>query len=101
LSVWALTDELSAAVQIAVPRRSRRPHIDFPPVESFLFDARTFEEGVEPIEAAPGEAVRVYSAARTVVDMMRIRRRLGEAHALAALRTYLGFSPDARPAEVL
>jgi hypothetical protein len=43
--------------------------IDHPPVEVFVWDPATFELGVDQVEAAPGEPVRVYSPARTVVDL--------------------------------
>jgi hypothetical protein len=66
----------------------------------FRFDPRTFELGLVTVEAAPGEPVRVYDAARTVIDLMRLRHRLGEAIAHTALNRYVARS-DARPALVL
>ncbi len=84
-----LTDELPRAAQIAVPRGTRSPRITYPPIEVFHFAAATFDLGLEVQEAATGEPVRVYSAARTVVDLMRLRRRIGEPLALGALRRYL------------
>lgn len=44
--------------------------------------------------------MRVYTAARTVVDLMRFRRRIGEPLALGALRRYLA-SSEARPRQLL
>jgi predicted transcriptional regulator of viral defense system len=99
-SLHDLTDDIPPAVQIAVPRPNTRPRISYPPVEVFRFDAETFELGVESIEAAPGEPVRVYTAGRTVVDLMRLRRRIGEPTALIALRRYLSLSTS-RPGELL
>jgi hypothetical protein len=84
-----LTDELVSAVQIAVPNSSAAPRIDFPPVTSFRFDQATFELGLSRLEAAPREWVRIYSPTRTVVDLMRLRSRLGEPLAYAALNRYL------------
>jgi len=88
-SVWDLTDELPAAVTIAVPRGTRPPQITFPPVEVSRFDPERFDLGLTHLDAAPGELVRIYSAARTVVDLMRLRHRIGEPLALGALRRYL------------
>lgn len=98
-AVHELTDEMPAALQIAVPKRSHAPEIDYPPVTVFRFEERTFEVGLSSFEAAPGEWVRIYDAARTVVDLMRFRRRLGEPVAHAALHRYL--SSGARPALLL
>lgn len=99
-AVHDLTDQLPAAVQIAVPTRSRPPQISYPPTQVFRFDPNTFELGLSNVEAAPGEQVRLYDAARTVVDLMRLRHRLGEPIAHAALRRYLR-RRDAAPAQLL
>lgn len=95
-----LTDELPRAAQIAVPQGTRAPRITYPPVEVFHFDATTFDLGVELMDAVDGEAVRVYSPARTVVDLMRLRRRIGEPLALGALRRHLR-QQGAKPALLL
>ncbi|MGH3685452.1 MAG: type IV toxin-antitoxin system AbiEi family antitoxin domain-containing protein [Pseudonocardiaceae bacterium] len=95
-----LTDEIPTAVQVAVPRSHRPPRISYPPIKVFRFANATFELGLLMVEAAPGEDVRVYSAERTVVDLMRLRHRLGEPLALGALRRYLQ-RRDARPGELL
>lgn len=98
--VHELTDEQPVQVQVAVPNGTHPPRIDHPPTRVFRFDPRTFELGLASVEAAPGEPVRVYDAARTVVDLMRLRHRLGESTAHAALNRYMG-GPNARPARLL
>jgi predicted transcriptional regulator of viral defense system len=99
-AVHDLTDALPVAVQIAVPTRDRPPQIAYPPTEVFRFDQDTFELGLSSVDAAPGERVRVYDSARTVIDLMRLRHRLGEPLAHAALHRYLR-RRDARPAQLL
>jgi predicted transcriptional regulator of viral defense system len=99
-TVHDLTDEQPFKVQIAVPNRTHPPRIDYPPTKVFRFDPNTFELGLERLEAAPGEWVRVYDAARTVTDLMRLRHRFGEPLALGALNRYLDL-PGARPALLL
>jgi len=99
-AVHDLTDEIPAAVQIAVPGATRPPQISFPPTTVFRFDAQTFELGLSSVDGAPGEPVRIYDPVRTVVDLMRLRHRIGEPAALAALHRYLR-RRDARPAELL
>ena len=65
--VHDLTDELVPGVQIAVPKGAWVPKIDYPPTTVFRFVLDTFDVGLTTIEAAPGEPVRAYDAARTVV----------------------------------
>lgn len=98
--VHELTDELPLAMQIAVPKRSHVPRIDHPPTTVLRFEESTFELGLSSFEAAPGEEVRIYDPARTVVELMRFRRRFGEPIAHAALNRYLS-APGARPALIL
>jgi len=99
-AIHDLADEMPVAVQIAVPTHDRPPQISQPPTEVFRFDASSFELGLSSVEAAKGEHVRIYDAARTVVDLMRLRHRLGEPLAHAALRRYL-LRRDARPPALL
>jgi predicted transcriptional regulator of viral defense system len=98
--VHELTDELPGRVQVAVPKGSHPPEISYPPASVLRFDAETFELGLSAFEAAPEERVRVYDAARTVADLMRLRHRFGEPAAHIALNRYLS-QPTARPALLL
>jgi hypothetical protein len=100
LVVHDLTDELPVAVQVAVRRTQRPPRISYPPTDVFRFDDETFELGLSSVEAAPSEPVRIYSAERTVIDLMRLRGTLGESLALGSLKRYLR-RRQARPGELL
>lgn len=99
-AVHDLTDEIPRNVQIAVTTRARPPQIDFPTIEVFRFSAHAFDLGLSHIEAARQEYVRIYDPARTVVDLMRLRHRLGEPLAHSALHRYPR-RRDARPGELL
>lgn len=88
LALHELVDDIPSAVHIAVPRGARRPAISYPPTVVAQYAARTFDLGVTHFEAAPGEPVPIYNAARTVVDAFRQRHRTGDL-ALPALGRYL------------
>ncbi|MFF3893708.1 hypothetical protein ACFYY3_11075 [Streptomyces sp. NPDC001812] len=89
LALHELIDDIPTAVHIAVPRGSRRPTISYPPTVVAQYAAKTFGLGVERFEAAPGETIPLYSAARSTVDAMRHRNRIDETLALSALGRYL------------
>ncbi|MBW8795939.1 MAG: hypothetical protein JF597_20795 [Streptomyces sp.] len=89
LALHELIDDIPAAVHIAVPRGTRRPTISYPPTVVAQYAVKTFGLGIERFEAAPGESIPMYNAARSVVDAMRHRSRLGETLALSALGRYL------------
>ncbi|WP_238176411.1 type IV toxin-antitoxin system AbiEi family antitoxin domain-containing protein [Kribbella albertanoniae] len=89
LALHELIDDIPAAVHIAVPRGTRRPAIAYPPIVVAQYAVATFELNIAQYEAAPGEFVPVYDAARSVVDAMRHRHRIGQTMALSALGRYL------------
>jgi hypothetical protein len=89
LALHELIDDNPATVHIAVPRGSWAPQIDYPPTAVSRFDPETFGSGLEMFDAAPGERVRVYSPARSVIDVMRLRHQVGETLALHALGRFV------------
>lgn len=100
LVLHELSDEVPQEIRIAVPRGRHVPHFDYPPVSVSRFEPRTFDAGIELFEAAPGEAIRVYSAPRSVVDAIRLRRLVGDVIGLRALRLYLR-RRGAQPSELI
>jgi predicted transcriptional regulator of viral defense system len=99
-SFWDLTDELPAAVHVAVARGRHRPQIGYPPTQVHVFAAETFDLGRVQAPIESGERVAISSRERTIVDLLRMRSRVGRDQALAALRRYLQ-GDDARPGELL
>lgn len=99
-SFWDLSDEMPDAVHLAIARGKHRPRIAYPSTRVHVFAAATFSLGraVEKIDS--GETIAISSRERTVVDLMRLRSRIGSDLALGALRRYLQ-GGDARPAELL
>jgi predicted transcriptional regulator of viral defense system len=89
LSLHELIDDIPYEIHVAVPRGSHRPSISYPPTKISQYAAHTFAFAVEQFEAAPGETVPVYSAARAVVDAMRLGGTEGRSLALSALNRYL------------
>jgi len=99
-SFWDLSDEMPAAVHLAIARGRHRPRIAYPPTRVHVFAAATFSLGrtMEKIES--GETIAISSPERTVVDLMRLRSRVGRDLALGALRRYLQ-GGEAKPGDLL
>src|SRR5271170_4800687 len=99
-SYWDLTDEMPDFVHLAVARGRHRPTIVYPPTRVHVFAADTFAlvRIQQPVES--GETIAISSRERTVVDLLRLRSRVGRDLALTALRRYLQ-SSDAKPGELL
>ena len=99
-SFWDLSDEMPDSVHLAVARGKHRPQIAYPPTRVHVFAAATFSLGRVLHQVESGEAIAISSRERTVVDLMRLRSRVGRDLALGALRRYLQ-GGDAKPGELL
>ncbi|MBI2692109.1 MAG: type IV toxin-antitoxin system AbiEi family antitoxin domain-containing protein [Solirubrobacterales bacterium] len=89
LSRWDLVDDIPSWVHIAVPRGAHRPKIERPPTKVHVFSAET--ASLERIEESlpTGERYWIYSAERSVIDALRVRKRHGGGPGLEPLRRYL------------
>lgn len=86
LSFHGITTQIPAVVHLAVPRGSYyKLKLDPLPVQVYRYDPTTFNAGLE-LHDVGGVRVKVYSAARTVVDVFKFRNKLGLDVALEALR---------------
>jgi predicted transcriptional regulator of viral defense system len=99
-SFWDLTDEMPDAVHVAIARGRHPPRIKYPPTRVHVFAADTFALGRIQEVLESGETIAVSSKERTVVDLLRLRSRVGRDVALSALRRYLQ-GRDAKPGELL
>jgi predicted transcriptional regulator of viral defense system len=99
-SFWDLSDEMPDAVHLAIARGKHRPRIAYPRTRVHVFAAVPFSFGRAMEKIDSGETIAISSRERTVVDLMRLRSRIGSDLALGALRRYLQ-GGDAKPAELL
>jgi predicted transcriptional regulator of viral defense system len=85
LSYHDITTQIPSSVHLAVPRGSYHG-IRLPiPVTVYRFDPKTFSKGLET-QRVGGMPLKIYSAARSVVDCFKFRNKLGMDVALEALR---------------
>lgn len=101
LAYWDFSDEIPAAVHLAVPEGAHRPRIDYPPTNIHVFRAETFDVGRSTVTLDRDETFSISDRERTVVDAFRLRHLIGEELAYGALRRYLADRPKlARVAEL-
>lgn len=87
LAFHGLTTQIPHQVDVAVPRGTKQPRLQFPPIRLFRFSEPMYTAGVESHRVDQIE-VCVYSAAKTVTDCFRFRNRLGMDVAVEALRLF-------------
>lgn len=72
-------------IWIAIHPKSRLPQVDYPPLHVVRFSGLALTEGIEE-HPTPEGPIRVYCAAKTIVDCFRYRNKVGLSVALEALR---------------
>ncbi len=81
------TDQ-SMRIDVAIPRGQRMPTLQAP-VHFHVFAAPTFDLGREELDLGAGASIGLYSAERTLIDVIRLRHREGPETAWEALRRWL------------
>ena len=94
-----LIDSIPAAIDIAIPRGSTRPKLRAP-IRLHHFSPSTFSLGRESLDLGDREQIGIYSAERSIVDVIRLRHREGSDIAWEALRNWLDV-PGRSPARLL
>jgi hypothetical protein len=94
-----LTDVIPDRIDIAIPRGSRVPRLR-PVIDVHVFASKTFDLGREEIYIGDGISTGLYSAERSLVDIIRLRHREGSDVAWEALRRWLR-RKGAKPAALL
>jgi predicted transcriptional regulator of viral defense system len=88
LAFHGLTDQMPPKVWIAIGRKDWRPRITYPPLRVARFSDEQLRRSVERQKIA-GTTVPVFGVAKTVADLFRYRRTVGELLALEGLRQAL------------
>ncbi len=87
LSFHEMTTQIPHKVSIAVPRGTRMPSLDIPPVHAYRFSSEAFQAGIEKHQI-DGVTVQIYSAEKTLADCFKYRNKLGMDVVLEALKLY-------------
>ncbi len=85
LDLHNITDDIPHKVHIALPRTSRNPTLDYPPVNVYRFSDKTLKGGVETKEF-DGISVKVFNPAKTIADCFKFRNQIGLDVAIEALK---------------
>lgn len=88
LARHGLTDILSAQIDVAIPRGARVPTLSSP-VNVHVFARKTFDLGRKELDIGGKVIIGLYTAERSIVDVIRLRHREGSDIAWEALRRWL------------
>jgi len=96
LAYHDITTQVPHKVSVAVPRNSRIPSLDYPPVQAHRFSNEAYKSGIEA-HLIDGVPVNVYSPDKTLADCFKFRNKIGMDVVLEALKLYKSqkkFDPD-------
>lgn len=85
LAFHDITTQIPHQVYIAVPRGTKQPRLDFPPIRVFRFSSSTYQAGTE-LHRVDGVTLQVYNVAKTVADCFKYRNRIGTNVAVEGLK---------------
>lgn len=87
LSFHEITTQIPHEVSVAIPKDSKPPVINYPPMQFHKFSAGSFQAGVENHQI-DGVNVKVYSPEKTLADCFKFRNKIGMDVVLEALKLY-------------
>lgn len=98
LAYHGLTDQMPVKVWVAIGRKDWRPRVQHPPMRIVRFSPEILTAGVEQHEIE-GTQVRIFGVAKTIADLFRYKRTVGDSLAVEGLREALR-QKKAKPAEI-
>lgn len=87
LSFHNITTQIPHVVSLAVPRGSRVPSLDYPPVQAHQFSVEAYNSGIEN-HAIDGVSVKIYTPEKTLADCFKFRNKIGMDVVIEALKLY-------------
>lgn len=87
LSHYGLTTQVPDKVYFALPRGTKTPRIDQPPIDVVHMSPESYQAGIES-HALDDKKVNMYSPEKTIADCFKFRNKIGEDVAIEALKDY-------------
>jgi predicted transcriptional regulator of viral defense system len=87
LAFHGITTQIPHSVSVAIPRGSRLPSLDYPPVQPHQFSANAYAAGIEKLQI-DGVPVKIYNVEKTLADCFKFRNKIGMDIVLEAFKLY-------------
>jgi len=87
LALHGMTTQVPHSIDLAIPSHGQIAKVDALPIRVFWYSEPAFSAGVELVRIDE-VSIRIYSAAKTVVDCFKYRNKIGLDIAVEALRRF-------------
>jgi len=88
LSFHNLTTQIPYKIYIAIPQGTKKPRIDYPPIDVVKLSEEAYKAGIEE-HIIDGIKICIYSKEKTVADCFKFRNKIGLDIAIEAAKDYL------------
>lgn len=87
LAYYEITTQIPHFVYVAIPSKSRRSTLDYPPIRYFYYSETVYKAGVETISIGD-YPVKIYNIEKTLADCVKFRNKIGIDVVIEALKMY-------------
>ncbi|MYC71657.1 MAG: transcriptional regulator [Gemmatimonadetes bacterium] len=87
LAYHGITTQIPHEISVAVPRNSRVPSLDYPPIRVHRFSQEAYKFGIET-HLLDGVPVKIYSREKTLADCFKFRNKIGMDVVLEAVKLH-------------
>lgn len=87
LAYHEITTQIPHFVYIAIPTKSRKSRLDYPPIRYFHYSEKIYNAGVETILIG-GYPVKIFNIEKTLADCIKFRNKIGMDVVIEALKMY-------------
>lgn len=87
LAFHEVTTQIPHFVYVALPSKTHKPVIPYPPMRYFWYTDKLLTTGVE-IHKTDGCAIKIFDVEKTLVDCIKFRNKIGMDIVLEALKMY-------------
>jgi predicted transcriptional regulator of viral defense system len=88
LAFHTLTTQTPYKIYIAIPKNSKKPRIDYPPIDVVKISEQAYRSGIDK-HNIDGVVIKIYNKEKTVADCFKFRNKIGQDIAIEALKDYL------------
>ncbi len=87
LSYYGITTQIPHFVYVAIPVKSRKPKLDYPPIRYFWYSDKVYRAGIKTIDI-DGCSVKIFDIEKTLADCVKFRNKIGMDVVIEALKKY-------------
>lgn len=87
LAYHGITTQIPHEISVAVPRNSRVPSLDYPPIQAHRFSQKAYQFGIET-HLIDGVPVKIYGCEKTLADCFKFRNKIGMDVVLEAVKLH-------------